>query len=295
MTAPESLRPPAPWLAALLSLAHPGLGYIYLGRAQLGVAIWVGTWGAMGLALWLANQLPGGAALLLLACVVLAGTLGVAACSWRAARRRRGVPRSHTGTVVLAFVALSAANVIARAWLHRHVADTYRIPSGAMAPAVEAGDWIFVAPLRSRLRAGEMVTYVNELSPRLKRIAALPGDTIEMRHGRLIRNGSAVAEPYAIVGDSLDYTDSAFAWQRAFLVDSTKRAGYRPTIDTWGPLAVPADDVFLLGDNRHASEDSRHVGFIPVWNIFGAPTTVYMSWDPDSSRIRWGRIGRAIR
>lgn len=295
MTAAGSPRPPAPWLAALLSLAHPGLGYIYLGRARLGVAIWVGTWAAMGLALWLASRLPGGVAIVLLASVVLAGTLGVAARSGRAARQRSGSPRPHAGTVVLAFVALTAANVIARAWLHRHVADTYRIPSGGMAPAVEAGDWIFVAPLRSRPRAGQVVTYVSELSSRVKRIAALPGDTIEMRHGRLIRNGSAVVEPYTIVGDSLDYTDSAFAWQRAFLVDSANRAGYRPTIDTWGPLAVPADDVFVLGDNRHASEDSRHVGFIPVRNIFGNPTSVYMSWDAESSHVRWGRIGRAIR
>lgn len=293
---PGGRRPPTPWIAGVLSLLYPGLGHIYVGMPRVGVAIWVGVWVASGLALWLGSRLTGGVVLAPLVVAALGGTLGVTAHSWRAARRHRAGPRPHAGTVILAFVAFAAASFVARPWLHRHVARNYRIPSSAMAPTLEIGDWVFVVPLGSQpLRDGQVVTYVSEGNPLVKRIVALPGDTVEMRHGQLIRDGRAVAEPYVTVGDSLEYVDSAFAWQTAFLVDPAKRAAYHPTIDTWGPLAVPAGSVFLLGDDRHNSNDSRYAGFIPVGNIFGRPANIYMSWAADSSRIRWGRIGRPIR
>ena len=116
-----------------------------------------------------------------------------------------------------------------------------------------------------------------------------------MREGRLIRAGRPVLEPYAASDWRPDYADSSFAWQERFLADQSKRLAYEPTRDTWGPLVVPQHAVFLLGDNRHNSEDSRFYGFIEVDSVIKRPAKVYFSWSNDSSAIRWSRIGLPIR
>ena len=72
---------------------------------------------------------------------------------------------------------------------------------------------------------------------------------------------------------------------------------YWPDLHDWGPLVVPPDSLFVLGDNRDASYDSRYWGFVPRSKVRGRPVIIYFSREPDSwhalpflSRVRWGRI-----
>ena len=101
-----------------------------------------------------------------------------------------------------------------------------------------------------------------------------------------------------------DGFDTEFNWQREYLVRRTdeQRRRYHPTRDTWGPLRVPMDKYFVLGDNRDNSADSRYWGFVDVSAVKGRPLVVYFSYDrgtrdalPWLTDIRWSRLGSLIR
>jgi signal peptidase I len=90
-------------------------------------------------------------------------------------------------------------------------------------------------------------------------------------------------------------------WQRDHLAPGVDRVSYRATRDTWGPIIVPDDRYFVLGDNRDDSEDSRYWGFVDEAAVKGQPLFIYYSFDPRTFRpfpwvteIRWRRIGSTI-
>ncbi len=147
----------------------------------------------------------------------------------------------------------------------------------------EVGDVVVFRPPPAAGRAGG-ARYV-------KRVVGAPGDTVAMRDGTLWRNGRAVAEPYARQAPSRRGKGPAdrFGWQERYLVgDAADRRSYRPTPDDWGPMAVPADSFFVMGDNRGNSEDSRYWGFVPRDAITGRPLFIYFSYD------RAGRASRSL-
>ena len=138
----------------------------------------------------------------------------------------------------------------------------------------------------------------------VKRVVAVGGDTVAMRQGRLFVNGLAVDEPWVMRSQNRrDGYDPDFRWQREFYVGRrTDRVARRPTRDNWGPLWVPDDHYFVLGDNRDNSSDSRYWGFVPTEEIKGRPAFVYFSYERDAGEalswvttIRWDRLGRRIR
>jgi signal peptidase I len=92
------------------------------------------------------------------------------------------------------------------------------------------------------------------------------------------------------------------AWQSDFLVDSVDVMRYRPTRDNWGPIIVPRDRYFVMGDNRDESLDSRYWGFVDPRALKGRAVVLYFSYNRDAmgalpilNHIRWGRIGDWIR
>jgi len=200
--------------------------------------------------------------------------------------------------------------------------DIFRIPSSSMEGTLLVGDILFVnklaygaeVPLTTkRLPAmqvperGDVVVFkwpLDHAKPFVKRLVGLPGDTIAMRAGRLQVNGieqreqftrrtPGVAEPMALEFDWL---------RRALLPAAHASAGAHPTRNSWGPLIVPEHSLFVLGDNRDNSSDSRYWGFVPDSLLLGQPLLVYYSVVPDSishgswmSRVRWHRIGERVR
>ena len=143
--------------------------------------------------------------------------------------------------VVLAFVVRSAASL-------------YTIPSGSMLPSLQVGDHIVVTPYRGAMpQRGEIVVFHAPDQPselRVKRVVALPGDLIDSTTGRVRIGGHAIPEPY--------------------LLKQASSGEINPQI-------VPADSVFVMGDNREDSIDSRRLGPLPRNLVVGRVRMVLWS------------------
>jgi len=270
-----SPRPARPWVAALLSVVFPGLGHFYVWQLRSAAIAWVCVAAAGGLLIW---AFIGAPHLIVLALAVTAFLLTYAAVvvhAWRSARASGGFNRPHRLMLLVLlgvfWVGSSYVSHSLQGWLRGNVMVAYRIPSDSMKPTILAGDWILVAPrLRRPLEHDEVVAYRLAMGSHLKRIAGLAGDTLAMRNGQLYRNGAAVVEPYATAVDSL----------------------VNPVFATWGPVIVPEARLFVMGDNRNNSLDSRHVGFIEEHDAIGRPLRIYFSRDPETGDVRWSRIGQ---
>jgi signal peptidase I len=200
--------------------------------------------------------------------------------------------------------------------------EAYRIPSGSMEGTLLVGDFLLV----NKLVYGAEVPFMNKRLPAVhaprfrdivvfewpedptknfvKRLVGLPGDTIAMHNGTLIRNGKVQLERYVTHTDpNSDPRGEEFGWQREFLVSRTTRiASYHASRNNWGPIVVPARHYFMLGDNRDNSLDSRYWGFVPDSLVLGSPIFVYYSYSPDSTnaldwltRVRWKRLGERVQ
>jgi signal peptidase I len=215
------------------------------------------------------------------------------------------------GAWAKALLVVIAVWVLARTFL----LEAYRIPSGSMANTLLEGDLLFVnkaiygaqvpfahwfLPACREPRRGDLLIFdsVEESERRVvKRLVGLPGDTLAMRDGRLYRDGVEVEEPYTRhdypeKSESLENRFRMRTWQLPYLIQ-TDTATYDPDVQQWGPLVVPRDSVFVLGDNREDSYDSRYWGFVPRRNLRGRPVLIYYSYDPGSRR--WLPFLTAVR
>jgi signal peptidase I len=132
----------------------------------------------------------------------------------------------------------------------------------------------------------------------VKRVIGMPFDTLAMRDNQLFVNGVSFDEPYVIRTDpTIDPEDPRMrSWQSRYLAGRAAR-GYRPTLKNWGPIVVPADSFFVMGDNRDNSYDSRYWGFLGRDRIRGRPLLVYYSYNkldqsplPFFTAVRWRRL-----
>ncbi len=199
--------------------------------------------------------------------------------------------------------------------------EAFKIPSGSMERTLLVGDFLLVnkvvygaeLPLMStrlpglrRPTRGDVIVFEwpkDRSKNFVKRLVGLPGDTLAMRDGILIRNGVALAEPYVSHSDpETDPVWEEFRWQGNFLVKTAgATVAYHPSRNNWGPLVVPEAQYFVLGDNRDNSLDSRYWGFVPDSLLRGRPEVVYFSCAPDSAvdfacltHIRWTRLGERV-
>jgi signal peptidase I len=207
-------------------------------------------------------------------------------------------------------------------FLTSYLIEAFRIPSPSMENTLLIGDFLFVEKLvyggefqipRTGIRffrvpgygepkRGGIVVFrsVEDSTPNLsvvKRIVGTGGDTLQMTRDTLIRNAEKLAEPYALrLSDGLQ-RDEPFRlsqmrqWQLPHYV-GTNPGAYQPTTHDWGPIVVPPDHYFVMGDNRDASYDSRYWGFLPRAHVVGRPLFIYFSIATDPLRIRWNRLFR---
>jgi signal peptidase I len=203
------------------------------------------------------------------------------------------------------------------------IIKSFRIDSGSMEPTMYEGDWLFInravygskvpllgipTPKFGDPNAGDLIVLRGVEEPVLaivKRVIGVAGDTLELRSDSLYRNGRYVPESYtqhvnpAAAMDAQQQVRTK-QWQQPHLTDAVDAESYWPTLRTWGPMVVPAGHLFLMGDNRDASYDGRHWGFLPRENVMGRPMFIYYSFNPKHWRplpfltaIRWGRLFRA--
>ena len=271
---------------------------MYAGAPARGGAVWAisRVFGA-GL-LWVAVTLPGRIGLSLqvggLVVVRALAALDAAAGARRAPARapHRWYQRGLAG------VGLWCA--AAGAWLPVHllegkvIAATFRVATDAMAPLLITGDRIYAAPRGAEpIRRGQLVVYRQWGTRYVKRVVGVPGDTLAMRDGTLLVDGRPLSEPYATHVGERAATDRRFAWQLPY-TPAAQRETYAPTLVTWGPLVVPPDAYFVLGDARGESVDSRYDGFVPDSVVLDHPASIFFSRDPATGRWRWERIGRKL-
>ncbi|MFQ5536662.1 MAG: signal peptidase I [Gemmatimonadota bacterium] len=198
--------------------------------------------------------------------------------------------------------------------------QTFVITSGSMEDTLLVGDMLVVnrAAIGSRI-PGTGIRIPGYSTPRrldvlvfdppheetlklVKRLVGMPGDTLEMRNRVLYVNGKAMDEPYVKHSDVPDENHPWMEWQRAYLRSDVDAMSYAPTRDNWGPLVLPADRYFMLGDNRERSFDSRYWGLLEGWRLEGRAVFIYFSYNKASYRpfpwireVRWDRIGQRIR
>ncbi len=215
----------------------------------------------------------------------------------------------------LALIVLLAA---VSATIVRHFFLTpFRVPSGSMQPALKPGDFIFVSQVAYGVgvskaekwavlqpERGDIVTFyysAQEKTAYVKRVIGLPGDRIEMKSNHLIINGTPLS--YTMLNDKTDLPNPEFfeLFEEKFGSTSWRVILKKPenikTSKSFQALVVPPGEVFLLGDNRDVSDDSRDWGTVPTQQIFGRVSLIWLSvdrqqlWAGDRfPSMRWERI-----
>ena len=188
-------------------------------------------------------------------------------------------------TVEAILVALLLALVI-----RTFVVQAFKIPSGSMLPTLQIGDHILVnkfiygprleVPLTQwslgqlpgfrEPRAGDVIVFIypkERDKDFIKRIVAVAGQTVEARGNQVFVDGKKAEDPHAHY-EKRDHVD-------------------------FGPYTVPAGHVFVMGDNRDESYDSRFWGPVPIQDIKGLAMVIYWSWGGENF-VRWDRLGRLV-
>lgn len=263
-----------PRVAMLVSLLAPGAGHVYAGRRAEGLTWSGGTVavGMLGTACILAS--PGWARVTVVGAAACWATLWVTAAiaALRAARAAPPAGRDGSQRVVCFVIALLTFSSIAM-WtlaVRDKVVQVFRIPSASMEPTVFPGAHVWVsktAYATGPVRRGDIVVFANpnERYQRfIKRVIALPGDSVELRDDRVVVNREVLPRSESGEGTGVQETNGG--------------ATYRIRLDgpedpkspsTFAESKVPNGHCFLLGDNRHHSIDSRQIGPVPLTDIVG--------------------------
>lgn len=298
-----------PLVAVVASLLLPGLGQIYDGEVARGVALLLALACLLPSAAWLALHGPRAA----LSPLVLAGVLGclglyvysvVAAYRTAARLREDFVPGPWNRPMVYLAVflfghvfVLGLADYVTRA----NLVETFKVPSASMLPGILPGDQVFADkrvghPGGRKLRRGDIAVFVypnDRTTLFVKRIIGLPGDKVVIEGTRVTVNGVALdrTELNALPDPSLDRLLADHVAFResgdgtAYTVLWRKDAEHPPL-----SVTVPNGQVFVLGDNRDASHDSRRFGVLPLADVTAVARQVWLSID-EHGGLRLRRSG----
>jgi signal peptidase I len=175
------------------------------------------------------------------------------------------------------------------------IVQAYKIPSRSMVPTLLVGDHILVNKfiygvkvpfLRNTIipvtnpQRGDIVVFIypNDRSKDyIKRVIGLDGDKIEIKNKIIFINGKKYSDAYGIYSDNVIYPGSM-----------------QPR-DNFGPVTVPPKSLFVMGDNRDESADSRFWGFVDLKDVEGKAFIIYFSLNYEERNLRWQRLGNILR
>jgi len=285
-----------PFISLVLSIIAPGLGQIYNGQTKKGIIFYsvslliLLTYSILGLYFY---------GFIIFIIIGLGWFIFINADSLLTAIKIKKIELNDYNKwyIYLAFILIIHIITLgSKEFLVKIKA--YSIPSGAMQNTLLVGDYILANNAAYGLRnpfsnkvwipiskpqQGDVVIFIFPQDPSkdyIKRVVALPGDRIQIVDKKVLVNGKAFETPKAIFEEST--------------ILPAPRAPGESARDNLGPVEVPADSYFVLGDNRDRSYDSRFWGFVPFDYIRGKALYVYISRDPKNSLIRWERIGEPI-
>ena len=229
---------------------------------------------------------------------------------------KKSTAREYFESIVIAVILA----LFVRTW----VFQAFKIPTGSMEQNLLIGDHLVVnkflfAPTATGLerallpvtdiKRGDVIVFKYPEEPErdfVKRVIGLPGETLEVREKRVYINGQRIDEPYVFY---LEPPGQMTGQHEATAFDLRER---------YGPVVIPPDSYFMMGDNRDDSADSRYFGLLPESYIVGRPLVVFWSYEDDADaykmtepreilglyakrvlyffpRTRWSRTGHIVR
>jgi len=180
-------------------------------------------------------------------------------------------------------------------FIRTFVVQAFKIPSGSMKPTLQIGDHILVNKfiygvkvpfVRSTLipisepKRGDIIVFIypqDRTKDFIKRVVAIGGDRVEIRNKEIYVNDVLSEDTHGVY------------------VDPVVMPGAMQPRDNMGPVEVPKGTVFVMGDNRDQSYDSRFWGFVDLKDVMGEAFMIYWSWNGDERSVRWDRIGDILR
>jgi signal peptidase I len=179
-------------------------------------------------------------------------------------------------------------------FIRTFIVQAFKIPSGSMIPTLQIGDHILVNKLTYGVRIpvwghyllqyrepqrGDVIVFVfpeDRSKDFIKRVIGVSGDVVEIKGKKVFVNNQPIEDSHAY-----------------FEGDGPQGMGFQIR-DDYGPKRVPENHIFVMGDNRDRSYDSRFWGFVDLQDIKGKAFMIYWSWDGTDRWVRWERIGDLI-
>jgi len=200
--------------------------------------------------------------------------------------KKKSVIREYAEAIIIALVLAL--------FIRTFVVQAFKIPSGSMIPTLLIGDHILVnkfsygiknpftgeawVPFNTPERLDVVVFKYpeNPAQDFIKRVIGVSGDRVEIKNKKVFVNGSEIQVKNAVNLDPNIYSGSI------------------PPRDNYGPVTVPPNSLFVMGDNRDNSHDSRFWGFVDLKAVKGKAFMLYWSWNKENFSVRWRRIGDII-
>jgi signal peptidase I len=238
---------------------------------------------------------------------------------------KKNIVREYTEAIAVALVAALILRIL--------LVQAFRIPTGSMKDTLLIGDFLLVnkfiygvrtpdripltdvkipyvrLPAFKRPKRGEIVVFKypqDEKLDYIKRCVAVEGQTLEIRKGDLYVDGELEGEKKFIKREFDPEEGEHILYYRIKMKNGKKYTirqyeSRNKEFENFGPVKVPKDHYFMMGDNRDNSADSRTWGFLPHDNVVGQALIIYWSWDKHVplyrifNKVRWLRIGDLIR
>ncbi|CAI2717427.1 signal peptidase I [Nitrospina watsonii] len=222
------------------------------------------------------------------------GSAGNAAAATSTSKPQKSTLREYTEAILIA--------LLLALLIRTFIVQAFKIPSGSMEDTLLIGDHLLVTKftygihipnevpllniqlfpdyllLQETPERGDIIVFkypLDESKDFIKRVIGLPGEKLEVRHQQVYINDRRLEEPYA------HHTEPP----------SLERI---PERDDVGPVMIPEGHVFVMGDNRENSHDSRKWGFLDLDKVRGKAQWIYWSWNNENGGVRFNRIGLSV-